>query len=449
MKKLKKIGAVLATTILVGTAAPSFQIAGLEFNVATEVSAATDAPEIKAAAAFAIEPTTGKVILNQNGDEQLGIASMTKMMVEYILFEAIENGDVTWDQQVPISDYAHEISQNRELSNVPLRSDFTYSIEELYQALAIYSANGATIAIAEAIAGSEPEFVDMMKTQLDEWEITNYQVVNTTGLNNSDLLGNVYPGSSETDENTMTARGIAEVAMHLVNDFPEVLETTNVPEMTFREGTSDATHMQNWNWMLDGLVYERENVDGLKTGTTDFAGASITGTAKENDMRIITVVMNAENGQTDLESRFRETDRIMDWAFENWEVLDVYSKGDVMTEAGTVEVDKGKEDATEIAAGKDVTLVVPEGTEKDALTVDFKANAELLNENNQLTAPIEKGAEIGTAQFSTEEDELGYIDENSGISAVTPEAVEKANIFVLAGRWIGDFFTDLYNNIVG
>lgn len=449
MKKLKKFGAVLATTILVGTAAPSFQIAGLEFNAATEVSAATDAPEIKAAAAFAIEPTTGKVLLNQNGDEQLGIASMTKMMVEYILFEAIENGDVTWDQQVSISDYAHEISQNRDLSNVPLRSDYTYSIEELYQALAIYSANGATIAIAEAIAGSEPEFVDLMKTQLEEWGITDYQVVNTTGLNNSDLLGNIYPGSSETDENTMTARGIAEVAMHLINDFPAVLETTNIPEMTFREGTSDATQMKNWNWMLDGLVYERENVDGLKTGTTDFAGASITGTAEENDMRIITVVMNAENGQTDLESRFRETDRIMDWAFENWEVLDVYSEGEVMTEAGTVEVDKGKEDTTEIAAGTDVTLVVPEGTEKDALTVEFKANTDLLNENNQLTAPIEKGAEIGTAQFSTEEDELGYVDENSGISAVTPEVVEKANIFVLAGRWIGDFFTDLYNNIVG
>lgn len=449
MKKLKKFGAVLATTILVGTAAPSFQIAGLEFNAATEVSAATNAPEIKAAAAFAVEPTTGKVLLNQNGDEQLGIASMTKMIVEYILFEAIENGDVTWDQQVSISDYAHEISHNTALSNVPLRQDETYSMEELYQALAIYSANGATIAIAEAIAGSEPEFVDLMKTQMDEWGISDYYLVNTTGLNNSDLLGNIYPGSSEEDENTMTARGIAEVAMHLVNDFPEVLETTSIPEMDFREGTSDEIHMENWNWMLEGLIYARENVDGLKTGTTDFAGASITGTAEEEDMRIITVVMNAENGQTDLESRFRETDRIMDWAFENWEVLDVYSKGDVMTEAGTVEVDKGKEDTTEIAAGTDVKLVVPEGTEKDALTVDFKATEDLLNEDNKLTAPIEKGTEIGTAQFSTEEDELGYIDENSGISAVTPAAVEKANIFVLAGRWIGDFFTDLYNNIVG
>lgn len=449
MNKFKKIGAILATTILVGTAAPAFQIAGTEFNTATEVSAASEAPEIKAAAALAIEPTTGKVLLNQNGDEQLGIASMTKMIVEYILFEAIENGDVSWEQQVPISDYAYKISQNRTLSNVPLRPDETYSVEELYQALAIYSANGATIAIAEAIAGSEPEFVDLMKEQIDEWEITDYNLVNTTGLNNSDLGGNIYPGSAEEDENTMTARGIAEVAMHLVNDYPEVLETTSIPEMNFREGTSDEIHMDNWNWMLEGLIYERENVDGLKTGTTDFAGASITGTAEEEGMRIITVVMNAENGASDLESRFRETDRIMDWVFGNWEFLDMYSEGEMMPEAGTVEVDKGKEETTEVAAGSDVQLVVPEGTEKEALTVELKANEELLNENNQLTAPLEKGTEIGTVQLSTEDDELGYVDENSGVPAVTAEPVEKANVFVLAGRWIGDFFTDLYNNIVG
>lgn len=439
----------MATTTLVGTIAPSFQIAGIELNNVTEVLAASEAPEIKSAAAFAIEPQTGKVLLNQNADEELGIASMTKMMVEYILFEAIENGEIAWEDQVSISDYAQKISHNTSLSNVPLRQDHTYSIEELYQALAIYSANGATIAIAEELAGSEPAFVDLMKGQLDEWGIKDYNIVNTTGLNNSDLGGNVYPGSSEEDENTMTARGIAEVAMHLVNDYPEVLETTNIPEMTFREGTTDAIDMENWNWMLEGLVYERENVDGLKTGTTDFAGASITGTAEEEDMRIITVVMNATDGQTDTEARFRETDRIMDWVFESWEFLDVYSKGDVMPEAGTIEVDKGKKETTEIAAGTDVKLVVPEGTEKEALTVEFATKEDMLNENDQLTAPVKKGTEVGKAQISTEGDELGYIDENSGVSGVTPAAVEKANIFVLAGRWIGDFFTDLYNNIFG
>lgn len=449
MKKLKKFGAILATTILVGTAAPTFQIAGTEFNVTTEAVAASQAPEINANAAFAIEAGTGKVLLNQNGDTPLGIASMTKMIVEYILFEAIEAGEVSWDQQVSISDYAFKISHDTRLSNVHLRQDETYSIEELYQSLAIYSANGSTIAIAEAIAGSEPAFVDLMREQLDEWGITEYQIYNATGLNNSDLQGNVYPGSSETDENTMTARGIAEVAMHLVNDYPEVLETTSIPKMTFREGTSDAIDMSNWNWMLEGLLFERENVDGLKTGTTDFAGASIAGTAKEDDMRIITIVMNAENGETDKGARFKETDKIMDWVFANWDFLDVYKEGDVVSEAGTVAVDKGKADSAEVSAGSDVTIVVPQGTDAESVTADFVADPELLNAEDQVTAPLKKGQEMGKVQVSVEGEDLGYIDGNDGqeVSAVATEAIEKANVFVLSGRWVGNFFSDLFADI--
>lgn len=451
MKTLKKFGAIFAATVLLGTAAPTFQIAGTEIGTSTEVSAATKAPEIKAGAAFAIEPTTGKVLLNQNGDTPLGIASMTKMIVEYILFESIESGKISWDQQVSISDYAFKISHDTRLSNVHLRPDETYSIEELYQALAIYSANGATIAIAEAIAGTEPAFVDMMKVQLDEWGITDYKLYNSTGLNNSDLQGNVYPGSSDTDENIMTARGIAEVAMHLVNDYPEVLETTSIPKMTFREGTDDAIDMSNWNWMLEGLLFERENVDGLKTGTTDFAGASIAGTAVENNMRIITVVMNAENGEEDKGSRFKETDKIMDWVFANWEFLDVYKKGDVVTEAGKTAVAKGKDDAIEVAAGSDVSIVVPQGTDAEQVTAAYQADPDLLNEGNELTAPFKKGQEIGQVQVNVEGDELGYIDGNEGkpVVATTTEEVKKANVFVLAGRWVGNFFTDLYANIFG
>lgn len=449
MKTLKKFGAILATTILVGTVAPTIQIAGTEFNVATEVAAASQAPEIKANAAFAIEAETGKVLLNQNGDTPLGIASMTKMIAEYILFEAIEAGEVSWDQQVSISDYAFNISQNTSLSNVHLRQDETYSIEELYQALAIYSANGATIAIAEAIAGTEPEFVDLMKEQLDEWGIAEYQIYNSTGLNNSDLQGNIYPGSGETDENTMTARGIAEVAMHLVNDYPEVLTTTSIPKMTFREGTSDAINMSNWNWMLEGLLFERENVDGLKTGTTELAGASIAGTATENDMRIITVVMNADNGQTDKGARFKETDKIMDWVFANWEFLDVYKEGDVVSEVGAVAVDKGKEKSTEVSVGSDVKIVVPTGFEKEELAASYTANPDLLNDEDELSAPFKKGEEIGKVQVSAEGEELGYIDGNDGkeVPAVATKEVEKANVFVLSGRWIGNLFSDLYAKV--
>lgn len=440
MKKFKKISTLFVTTLLLGTFSP-LGIMG------TTVSAATlTQPEIDAAAAIVIEPTTGKVLLNQNGDKKLGIASMTKMITEYLLLETIKNGDLAWDDQIEISEYAHKISQNYELSNVPLRIDDTYSVEELYQAMAIYSANGATIALAEHIAGDEKSFVDMMHEKVESWGITNYELYNTTGLSNADLQGNLYPGSTEASENSMTAREMAIVAQRLITDFPEVLETSSISKKTFREGTSDAINMVNFNWMLPGLDHERENVDGLKTGTTDFAGASMTGTAEEDGMRIITIVMNATNGQKDTSKRFAETDKMMDWAFESWDMVPAFEENQVIENIDPVVVDDGKKDAIELAVKSDVSLLVPKDTDMENTTVEVQLKEDLLNEADHLTAPIEKGTDVGTAQVISEGDELGYVNGDKGeeISVVAASTIEKANVFVLAGRWVKAFISDLF-----
>lgn len=440
---------VLISVITLGTTGPTFSIGPWTIETAAKVSAEVEAPEINAKAAFAVEPETGKVLLNQNGDKQLGIASMTKMIVEYIVFEKIEEGNISWDKQVSISDYAHEISQDTSLSNVMLRADETYSVKELYQALAIYSANGATIALAEEIAGSEPAFVDQMTDKLDEWGIKQYSIYNSTGLNNSDLRGNIYPGSSENDENSMTARGVARIAQQLINDYPEALETTSIPKKTFREGTEDAIDMQNWNWMLKGLIFEHKNVDGLKTGTTNFAGASISGTAEENGMRIITVVMNAENGQVDKQSRFKETGKIMDWAFANWKPVDLYSKGDVMKDVEPLAVEKGKEESVKLAAGEDTKIILPSDKDKKDVSVSFEPAKKIVSNDGELTAPAEKGTKVGEVETTIKEDKLGYIEGTEGeeVPAVTDTAVEKANIFVLSGRSVSSFFNNMYHKI--
>ncbi|WP_407372171.1 serine hydrolase [Carnobacterium sp.] len=439
MKKLTKISTLFVTMLLLGAFSPLI--------ASTTVSAATiEQPAIEAAAAFAIEPTTGKVLLNQNGDEKLGIASMTKMITEYILLETIKNGDLAWDDQVNISEYAHNISQNYELSNVPLRVDDTYSVEELYQAMAIYSANGATIALAEHIAGDEKSFVDMMHEKVESWGITNYELYNTTGLSNSDLNGNIYPGSTDDSENSMTAREMSIVAQRLLLDFPEVLKTSSISEKKFREGTSDEISMQNFNWMLPGLIYERENVDGLKTGTTDFAGASMTGTAEEEGMRVVTIVMNATNGQEDLSKRFAETDKIMDWAFENWDMVPVFKEDQTLEDVEPLAVDKGKKDTLKVAVQSDVSLLIPTSVDSEKTNATIQVKKDLLNEAGNLTAPIKKGTEVGTAQVISEGDELGYVNGDAGeeVTIVAASTVEKSNVFVLTGRWVKAFISDLF-----
>ncbi|CCO09695.2 D-alanyl-D-alanine carboxypeptidase dacA [Carnobacterium maltaromaticum LMA28] len=439
MKKNNKLTLVFALILSVGTVFPSLLIGGKE-------AFAAEAPTINAAAAFAIEPKTGKVLLNQNGDAQLGIASMTKMITEYLVLEAIKEGKLTWDQKLSIDDYSYNVSQNNELSNVPLRKDSQYTVKELFEAMAIYSANAAAITLATAVSGSEPAFVDAMREKVKSWGAKDFYLVNATGLTNSDLHGNIYPGSADTDENTMTARDMAIVAQHLLNDFPEVLDTAKIPTMDFRKGTEDEIHMENWNWMLPGLIYGRDNVDGLKTGTTDIAGACFTGTAEENGMRVITVVMNAGDGETNKGARFEATSQIMDYAFANWEMKDIVKKGDSNKALKPLTVDKGKEDSVKLIIDEDLKMLVQKDTDVKNLNVTFTMKDGLLTSDNKIEAPVKKGLEVGTAQIVPANDTLGYVDGSQGktVKVVTENAVEKAGFFSLMGRNISEFFSNLF-----
>ncbi|EUJ25331.1 D-alanyl-D-alanine carboxypeptidase [Listeria cornellensis FSL F6-0969] len=319
--------------------------------------AAVAPPTVNANAAITIEEGTGKILYGKNVDQLLGIASMTKMMNEYLILEAVAKGKLKWDDKVTISDYAYEISQDRSLSNVPLRRGEAYSVEELYQAIAIYSANGAAIAVAEKIAGSEAKFVDMMNKKADDLKLGAHKFVNATGLNNSDLKGKFQVGSA-TDENQMTARGMAKLAQHIIQDYPDVLKTSSIAKKKFREGTSDQIDMTNWNWLLPGLIYAREGVDGLKTGTTDYAGQCLTATAVQDGMRVITVVMHANGGTSAHDkTRFSETNKMLDHAFNNFKVMEVRKANAAVKE--TIAVNKGKEDSVALMTKDAVKIVVP------------------------------------------------------------------------------------------
>lgn len=141
--------------------------------------------DIDASAAIMINGDTGQILLEQNIDEQLAIASMTKMMTEYLLFEAIEEGQIAWDDTVHIEDHLYPLSHQGGLSNVMMRSDFDYTVEALYESMAIFSANASTMALAAHIAGSETAFVQQMNDKAAELGLDQYDFVNSSGLNNS------------------------------------------------------------------------------------------------------------------------------------------------------------------------------------------------------------------------------------------------------------------------
>ncbi|HDR8486054.1 TPA: D-alanyl-D-alanine carboxypeptidase [Bacillus cereus] len=253
-------------------------------------------PEINAKAAMIIDASDGDIIYQYNENEAFAPASMSKMMTAYLLLESIHNGKVRWEDPVKMSAKAAQTEGAR----IPVQVNDTLTVKDLYHALMIESANNSAVALAEHMAKSEKDFVQLMDTKAKQLKMSEHaKFANASGLQE--------PDGSETK---MTAADVAQLAYHLIKDYPEILEVTHLrqSQLAFNNinviSTNDMLNKNNKSLYIEGM-------DGLKTGFTDSAGYCFTGTAKQGDNRIITVVM----GTSSKTKRFTETNKLMSYAF--------------------------------------------------------------------------------------------------------------------------------------
>lgn len=334
--------------------------------------------------AIAVEASTGKILYEKDATSTAGIASITKILTVYLVYKQIDEGKLKWDDQVAISDYAYNLTANSDASNVPMEAR-SYSVKQLVDAAMIASANSAAIALAEKIGGTEPKFVDMMSAQLKSWGITDAHLVNASGLNNSYLGSNIYPGSSASDENTMSALDVAIIARHLITDYPDVLKITSQSSMAF----DNTTTLHTYNEMLSDMSYTREGVDGLKTGTTELAGASFVATTNENNMRIITVILHADDADTNNMARFSATNDLMNYVYNTWKIQTLVKKGASYNKSQAKIID-GKQASVAAVAQKDFKVVIRKNdTNAPKLSIKTKT----------LEAPVNKGSQAGSLTF--------------------------------------------------
>ncbi|MGX5628535.1 D-alanyl-D-alanine carboxypeptidase family protein [Bacillus thuringiensis] len=253
-------------------------------------------PEINAKAAMIIDASDGDIIYQYNENEAFAPASMSKMMTAYLLLESIHNGKVRWEDPVKMSAKAAQTEGAR----IPVQVNDTLTVKDLYHALMIESANNSAVALAEHMAKSEKDFVQLMDAKAKQLKMSEHaKFANASGLQE--------PDGSETK---MTAGDVAQLAYHLIKDYPEILEVTHLrqSQLAFNNinviSTNDMLNKNNKSLYIEGM-------DGLKTGFTDSAGYCFTGTAKQGDNRIITVVM----GTSSKIKRFTETNKLMSYAF--------------------------------------------------------------------------------------------------------------------------------------
>lgn len=363
--------------------------------------------------AIAVDVPSGKILYEQDAQTPAPVGSITTLLTVYLVYEAIEEGKLSLNSVVDIGDYPYSLT-GTVVSNVSLEAR-SYTVKELLEAALIASANSATIALAEEVAGSEPAFVDKMKAKLTEWGITDAKLVNATGLNNSFLGEERYPGSSENDENQLSAMDVAIVARRLLVDFPQVLDITSQYDFNFH-----GTFYSSTNQMLKAGTYARSGVDGLKTGASETGGVSFVASFREKKMQIVTVVLNANDGQEYPDNRFLATNQLIDYVKNNFTLTPLVEKGKPY-QSSSIAVFNGQKEKVEAVAADDLYAYIRKGA-----TAPVSAN---YNEKiSSLDAPVQQGHSLGNLNL-VDKDLIGkgYLESQPSVEMVVAENISEAS----------------------
>ncbi len=348
---------------------------------------------LNAKSAILMEESTGNILYENNPDERLPIASVTKVMTMLLIMEAVDSGKISLDDMVTVSENAMSYGG----STMFLETGEQLTVNDMLKGIAVASANDGCVAMAEHLAGSESAFVDMMNEKAKELGMENTHFMNTNGL--------------DEDDHYSSARDVAIMSRELMKH-ETIFNYTSIWMDTLRGGKFQLANTNKLIRFYDGA-------NGLKTGSTSKALCCLSAAAKRNDMQLIAVVLGAPTSA----ERFASAKSLLDYGFANYAVNTQITAGD---EVQKIAVEKGVDKEVGVVAGDSCSTLVKKGQE-DNITKEIKID-------DTITAPIEAGQKIGTMTISRDGEVIADIDLNAS------SAVEKKGI----GLIIKDFFTTIF-----
>ena len=330
--------------------------------------------------ALVIDLSTNEILLEKNSTEKTYPSSMTKMMTALVAFEKIKDGSLSLDQEFLISKKAWKMGGSKMFIEVDKR----VSVYDLLLGVVVQSGNDASIAIAEGISGSEEIFAIEMNNFGKKIGLTGSNFTNSSG----------WP-----DENHYTtAEDLAKVAHYTIDNHYELYQMYKISDFTYNGIKQDNRNP---------LLYTFEGADGFKTGYTEAAGYGLVGSAERGDRRLILVL----NGLESSKSRAQESLRLMDWGFNNFQLVDFYKKNEVIQEVDTW---LGKEDKVDLVALEDISVSIPKAQLSSAkVTV-------LVEE--PIATPIKIGDQIAKLQIS-------FADKQVDFPLYSGEDIDQKNFF--------------------
>ena len=344
---------------------------------------------IKAKTAILIDFDSNEVIYENNPDLEIYPASMTKIMTSIVVFDLLQKNKISLDDKVVISKKAWRLSQSGYSSMFIMIND-EVSIDDLLKGIIITSGNDACVAIAEGIAGTEDNFVDMMNEKAQEIGMISSNFANSSGINNT--------------ENYSTVRDIATMSKYLIKNFPDLYKLYSEKEFTWNRTGGDPITQQNRN----GLLYRNIGADGIKTGYLAVEKYSLASSIKKNERRLISVGSGFETKSL----RTSESIKLLSWGLRNTDTFKISKAGETAFE---IETWLGKKRYAKAITKDDFFITL---SKKDSR--GFKV---VIEYNGPIKAPIKKGQPIGKLKIYNKNDFV------KSIQLYSSENIKKINFF--------------------
>lgn len=308
--------------------------------------------------ALLVDFDTDAVLLEKNADERMPPSSMSKLMTMYMVFDALKAGRLKLDQELPVSERAWRMGGSKMFVQIGSQ----VKVEDLMRGVIVQSGNDACIVFAEALAGSEQQFAEMMNAKARQIGLTSSNFRNSTG----------WPDP----EHRTTCRDLARLARRIIIDFPEYYRFYNERSFTFGGISQD-----NRNPALARVP----GADGLKTGHTEEAGYGLTASAKRGERRLILVF----NGLPTMRARAEESEKLLEWGFREFENVVLFRAADVVEQ---VPVYLGERKTVPLVGGKDVVVTLPRAW-RNRMQVRLRYEA-------PIPAPVLRGTQLGSLEVS-------------------------------------------------
>ena len=370
-------------------------IAGIILPILSSASSLVPPPpQIKATSYILLDAQTNKVIVEYEADERNPPASLTKIMTTYLVEQMIQRGVVERSEQVPVSIKAWKA----EGSKMFIREGTEVDLMDLLRGVVIQSGNDASIALAEFIAGDEASFAQMMNEQAEKLGMLNSNFLNSTGL--------------PDEGHYSSARDMALLTKDMIKRFPEHYQLYSERSFKFNN-----IEQPNRNRLLR---YDR-SVDGVKTGYTKAAGYCLVASAERNGMRLISVVMGAEND----DSRVRESQKLLTYGFRNFETSTIYEESEIVKSAPLF---YGVEEVISLGVSENVSVTIPRGS-YEKLEAQIKVP-------KIIEAPVRKGDVLGELLLMMDEEAIYRT------SVISLENYEQAGFFSRFSDYLELIFLD-------